>query len=759
MKKLLSMTLALVMGVTCMATLAACGEDNAAIVADVISTLRIRYADQDASTAVSYGVLGEVKVENKAYAVNWSVSSTVEGYADYVSVGSLDATTKLVTINVKKVTAPLEYKLTANVKVGKASDSISFDRVIPESASSEEHAGTLEDPFAAGNVIDIARTLGSGKYYLDEEGNAKKIYVHGYVVDPGRESKAGGVGEGRLGYVYIADTYSEDMTKDSKNTLYVYTLTYDETYIQSAGDLAKGDEVVLWGYIENYSGTPELTYSGDDVVTCVSKKSNRTPEEMIAAALANVSDKFTVSDTTSKLPASSVTGVTFKWAKKSGDFAATVAEDGTITMAELPDEEETIVVTVTASYEGAEDVEKDVTVTIKPIDYGTLKAPISVSATLDIVKDLTTTPGSDVTSKPITAIGVVTSEPSYSTYNNYDDLIIGDVSDPTKTIVVFRAKTELANKEIKKGDTIIVSGFVKNYNGTLEFANANSTDAMVEANYGSLTHPLSVAETLALVEDFVPNDVTAGVVYAVGVITNIKEDKGTYYSEVTIADLEDDEASILIYSVSLRDGIEAIEVGDTVVVSGYIKNYNDLLEFASNSGRYVYVESIGLVAEEAPEGLLYTLTTDTVTGSNNSYAGNCDMEVDGVTWNLEGNSQMNPWRLGGKSITDQDRKLTGKTAITGTVSELKISFGANSGSSITVNSVTLKVYKVDPTGTGATAAYTKTITNYAANTTVTVTPGEGEDWTDCYYQLVFNVTVSGSSNAFVTVTKMEFYGE
>ena len=51
--------------------------------------------------------------------------------------------------------------------------------------------------------------------------------------------------------------------------------------------------------------------------------------------------------------------------------------------------------------------------------------------------------------------------------------------------------------------------------------------------------------------------------------------------------------------------------------------------------------------------LLYTLTP--VSGDNNSYAGNCDVTVDGITWNLAGNSQINPWRLGGKNITNVDR--------------------------------------------------------------------------------------------------------
>lgn len=47
--------------------------------------------------------------------------------------------------------------------------------------------------------------------------------------------------------------------------------------------------------------------------------------------------------------------------------------------------------------------------------------------------------------------------------------------------------------------------------------------------------------------------------------------------------------------------------------------------------------------------VLYTLTP--TNGTNNSYAGNCDVTVNGIVWNLTGNSQINPWKFGGKKIT------------------------------------------------------------------------------------------------------------
>ena len=108
--------------------------------------------------------------------------------------------------------------------------------------------------------------------------------------------------------------------------------------------------------------------------------------------------------------------------------------------------------------------------------------------------------------------------------------------------------------------------------------------------------------------------------------------------------------------------------------------------------------------------------------------------------------------MGGKTLNNQDRKITGKTAITGKVTEVEINFGA---ATITVNTVTLKVYKTDPTATGAEATYTKSVT-WEASKSCTIKVPENEDWTDCYYQLVFNVTETTGSNKYVCVNTIVF---
>lgn len=143
----------------------------------------------------------------------------------------------------------------------------------------------------------------------------------------------------------------------------------------------------------------------------------------------------------------------------------------------------------------------------------------------------------------------------------------------------------------------------------------------------------------------------------------------------------------------------------------------------------------------------YTLTPSA--GSNNSYTGNCDVTVSGITWNITGNAQQVPWRLGGKSITKVDRTVYSKTAYTSAVSKVDLTVGA--ASSITVNSLKL-VYSTNADFSNS-SEISKT---FEANSTISF---EADFPANAYYKFVFNVTVSGSNNKFVEFSKVEFYNK
>lgn len=165
-----------------------------------------------------------------------------------------------------------------------------------------------------------------------------------------------------------------------------------------------------------------------------------------------------------------------------------------------------------------------------------------------------------------------------------------------------------------------------------------------------------------------------------------------------------------------------------------------------------YCAAVSVTTGVKPEGgsttpvLLYTLTP--VSGDNASYARNCDVTVNGIVWNLAGNSQQNPWRLGGNNITKVDRALYSKTAYPKALTSIKVTFGK--AKNITVNSCKL-VYSTNADFTNSKECNIA----FKASSTVEVTENFPAN---AYYKLVLNVTNSTNKNKFVELSKIEFFG-
>ena len=146
--------------------------------------------------------------------------------------------------------------------------------------------------------------------------------------------------------------------------------------------------------------------------------------------------------------------------------------------------------------------------------------------------------------------------------------------------------------------------------------------------------------------------------------------------------------------------------------------------------------------------VLYTLDATTLTGSNNSYNGNCDIKSGDITWNVTGNTQINPWRMGGKSIANVDRAAYTKTAFSKALTSIDVTFGE--ASSITVNSCKI-VYSTSDDFSNS----KEVVGTFAASSTVKF---EADYPANCYYKLILNVTVSNSKNKYVELKKIEFIG-
>ena len=165
----------------------------------------------------------------------------------------------------------------------------------------------------------------------------------------------------------------------------------------------------------------------------------------------------------------------------------------------------------------------------------------------------------------------------------------------------------------------------------------------------------------------------------------------------------------------------------------------------------------GTTSAAQAESVVYTLTPEATGGNStphNSYSESATITLDGIEWAVGGNSSMVPWRIGGKNITNQEREVLSKTAITENISKIVVTHGA--ASSITVNSVKLIVAS-DSSFETVVSEITKN--DFAANSTMTFERPGGKSWANCYYKFVYNVTVSGNTNRFVEFSSAEFTGK
>ena len=152
------------------------------------------------------------------------------------------------------------------------------------------------------------------------------------------------------------------------------------------------------------------------------------------------------------------------------------------------------------------------------------------------------------------------------------------------------------------------------------------------------------------------------------------------------------------------------------------------------------------------ESIVYTLD-GTQTGGSSGYATESDITQSSKSWKVMGNTTLNPWRIGGNTLENVERTLYSTTAISEDISKIEIEHGT--ASSITVNSMTVIVAS---NSTFATVVDTMTPT-FAANGVVTVNRPAGHEWKNCYYKIVYNVTVSGSTNKFIQFKNAKFTGK
>lgn len=166
--------------------------------------------------------------------------------------------------------------------------------------------------------------------------------------------------------------------------------------------------------------------------------------------------------------------------------------------------------------------------------------------------------------------------------------------------------------------------------------------------------------------------------------------------------------------------------------------------------------TIGVGNVWGAEELVYTLD-GTITGKGSNYASANDITQSSKAWKVTGNTTTNPWRIGGKSISGVNRPIYTTFTFTEDISKVEVETGST-GSSLTINSITLKVSSSQNGGGTVTSTITKN--SSLTNTTLTFARPDATDWSGKYFTIIFNVTRKNSSgNGYIEFKNAKFYKE
>ena len=211
---------------------------------------------------------------------------------------------------------------------------------------------------------------------------------------------------------------------------------------------------------------------------------------------------------------------------------------------------------------------------------------------------------SAITPEYVTVIGTLSVSGNYYNLTVGSATVTGSVSYPT-------AEQKALLAELN-GAVISVTGYVTNITGGGKYLSILVTefhrcDDPVEdpvvppteepvvppteepvINYGTFDDPVSASEALEACKNLASGQASQDMFFVTGTVESIGEFT-SFYKNVYISD---GTSSLLIYTASLEEGVSTISVGDTVIVRGYIKNYNGTIEMATVDGNYVYIVAV-----------------------------------------------------------------------------------------------------------------------------------------------------------------------
>ncbi len=172
----------------------------------------------------------------------------------------------------------------------------------------------------------------------------------------------------------------------------------------------------------------------------------------------------------------------------------------------------------------------------------------------------------------------------------------------------------------------------------------------------------------------------------------------------------------------------------------------------------IFVIGGGSLAFAAEGDEFYSLTA-VQNKSNTAYATYYDVTINNLVWNVPGNQNFDGyWRIGGKSLTNVDRYITGKSPIGKAIGKVTLNHKGKSNANLTINSISLTVAS-DASFTNIIETVTKESPNISVSTagSIDFEPSNGAWAENSYYKLTINVSNSKASNYGLDFTSMVFY--
>ncbi len=175
---------------------------------------------------------------------------------------------------------------------------------------------------------------------------------------------------------------------------------------------------------------------------------------------------------------------------------------------------------------------------------------------------------------------IISIQTAYSEQYKNVSVVIAIEGLEAKPILCYRLKGEGADV-IKIGDTITVTGKIKNYNGTIEFDSGCILESYVPGAPEVIIYETAEEIVNAAYELDKGATLSAGHLYTLtGVIVSIDTEYSEQYGNITVTIQVGDMTDKLMKCYRLKgEGAADLKVGDTITVTGAIKNYNGTVEF------------------------------------------------------------------------------------------------------------------------------------------------------------------------------------